>query len=324
MASGRPLVSVVTPIFNGSKFIAQCITSVQKQTYDNWHYVIVDNCSTDDSYDICTAFARTDPRITVKRNSTFVPAIANHNKAFESISPLSTYCKLVSADDWLFPNCLETLVRLAEDNPSVGIVGSYRMNVHGVPICNLPLDRNVFDGKSICRLFLLGTIDSFWLPTAVLYRSDCVRNSQPFFPGLAPSADLEACLRVLGCTDYGFLHQILSYERIHEESISTEVKRLDSYLLDRIRILQEFGPTYLTSTEYTQQLDHLLSTYFNDVLAAGFVNFRGREFWKTHTIRLQELGYSLVSRRLLSGIIRRLTDLLFNPKQTVEKILRRT
>ena len=323
MPAKGPLVSVVTPIFNGGKYIAQCIASIQNQTYENWNYVIVDNCSTDDSYEICSSFARSDSRIKVKKNSSFVSAIENHNIAVESISPLSKYCKLVSADDWIFPHCLESMVQLAESNPSVGMVASYCINAHGVHVCNIPLDRNVFDGRSICRLFFMGAIDSFWLPTSVLYRSDCVRGTKPFFPGTAPSDDLEACLRLLSHTDFGFVHQILSFERIHEETISADVKRINSYLLDRIRIMKEFGNLYLNPHEYSEQLDLLLTTYYDNVLAAGFFNMRNQQFWNTHAVRLKELGYPLVSQRLLWSIFRRLTDLIFNPKQTLEKFLRR-
>ena len=43
----EPLVSVVTPVYNGDKYLADCVESVLKQTYQNWEYVIVNNCSTD-------------------------------------------------------------------------------------------------------------------------------------------------------------------------------------------------------------------------------------------------------------------------------------
>ena len=52
----KPLVSIVTPVYNGEKFIAECIQSVLEQTYTNWNYVIVNNCSTDKTLKICRVF----------------------------------------------------------------------------------------------------------------------------------------------------------------------------------------------------------------------------------------------------------------------------
>ena len=49
----------------------------------------------------------------------------NWNHALRKISPNSKYCKIVHADDWIFPQCIEQMVSVAERNPSVGIVGSY-------------------------------------------------------------------------------------------------------------------------------------------------------------------------------------------------------
>ena len=47
-----PLVSVVTPVYNGGKFLRECIESVLSQTYQNFEYIILNNSSTDDTLEI--------------------------------------------------------------------------------------------------------------------------------------------------------------------------------------------------------------------------------------------------------------------------------
>ena len=85
MSRNEPLVSVVTPVFNGGTFLSECIESVLAQTYDNWEYIIVNNCSTDNSLAIADDYAKKDHRIIVHTNDRFVGVIENHNIAFTLI-----------------------------------------------------------------------------------------------------------------------------------------------------------------------------------------------------------------------------------------------
>ena len=121
----QPLVSVVTPVYNEAGYLAECIESVLAQTYQNWDYTIIDNCSTDRSLEVARRYAAKERRIRIHENQQFLPAIPNHNVALRQISPKSKYCKVVLGDDWIFPNCLERMVAVAEEHPSVGLVGAY-------------------------------------------------------------------------------------------------------------------------------------------------------------------------------------------------------
>src|SRR5579862_9346002 len=130
-AGVEPLVSVVTPVYNGEKYLVECIESVLAQSYSNWEYIIVDNHSTDGTGRIAEEYGAKEPRIRVYHNDSLLPIIANHNRAFRLISPESKYVKVVSGDDWIYPECLARMVGLAVSNPSVGLVGSYQLSGGG-------------------------------------------------------------------------------------------------------------------------------------------------------------------------------------------------
>jgi glycosyltransferase involved in cell wall biosynthesis len=321
-STASPRVSVVTPVFNGAKYLRTCIESVLAQSYDNWDYTIVENCSTDGSLAIAREYAEADPRIRVTSNEEFVGVIENHNRAFRSISPDAKYCKVVSADDWLYPECISKLVELAERYPGVGVVGSYAARDIGVPWGGVPLTAEVLDGREAARRYLFGELESFYVPSTVLYRADLVRATDTFFPGSAHSADVDACLRCLKDSDLGFVHQILSFERIHDEQLNAKIRELNSELLDRRRILVEFGPHFLSPAEQSRRLDEQLADYW-DWLAEACLRFKGREFWRVHRDGLAEFGHSPYNRRFAKAIAAGVLDLILNPKATTEKIVKR-
>ena len=121
-AQPEPLVSVVTPVYNGGQWLRECIESVLAQRYQNWRYTIVNNCSTDDSREIAADYARQDARLRVHDNPDFLPIIDNHNHAVALIEADSVYCKPLMADDWLYPECLQEMVGCAVAHPAVGLV----------------------------------------------------------------------------------------------------------------------------------------------------------------------------------------------------------
>ena len=281
MASRSPLVSVITPVYNGENYLAQCIESVLSQTYDHWEYTIINNASTDGTLQIAESYAAKEPRVKVSSNPRCVDVIESHNIAFRHIAVDSVYTKVVSADDWLYPDCIATLVSLAERNPSVGIVQGYVSNVNGIRWPGIASERSVVSGRAACREHLLGKLEFAGIPSSLLYRSSLVRATDPFFPGSNPNADAAACLRCLQGWDLGVVHQVLSYERIHDEAVSSAVRELGRQIPDQLELLQDFGPRLLTDEEFAARRDALVCEYYR-WLANGIIHLRPWGFWTYH------------------------------------------
>lgn len=325
-AQNGPLVSVVTPVYNGAEFLRECIESVLSQTYQHWEYIIVNNASTDGTLDIAEEYRRRDSRIRVFSNETLLPIIASHNRAFKLISEDSKYCKVVSADDWIYPECVEKLVDLAEANTSVGIVGSYQLSGGGdiwyVRNVGLPYSQTVVSGRDICRAHLLGGLRVLGNPTSVLYRSDLMRNADGFFPNPTQEADISACLKHLRYADFGFVHQILAHERIHYQRATTASLENNAYVSAEISDCQEYGDWYLTKHEREARIEQLLDQYYAYLSVSAF-KFKDSKFWDYHAGRLRELGYRFDGRKLSMGIARKTFDLILNPKETARMLIQR-
>ena len=197
---GEPLVSIVTPVYNGARFLPQCIESVLAQTYQNWEYVIVNNCSSDESLTVAHRYAKRDSRIRIHNNTEFREAIANWNHALRQMSRLSVYCKIVHSDDWMFPECTAKMVELAENNPTVAVVGSYRLIGTRVGNHGIAYNERVLSGREICGRQLRGEADVFGNPSAVLFRSKNIRSREQLYEEQGPikvGQDIQVCMELL-------------------------------------------------------------------------------------------------------------------------------
>lgn len=318
-----PLVSVVIPVYNGEAFLATAIRSVLAQTYANFDLTVVNNCSKDRTLAIAQEFAAHDPRIRVHTNGDFLTVVENHNKAFTLVSPGAKYVKILGADDWLFPNCLEELVRVAEAYPSVGMVTSYVLCGRRIGWDGLPYPSTFMTGRDVCRLRLLRNIKVFGGPSASLLRMSVVRERQPFYNPINYHGDTEAYLELLQRHDFGYVHQVLSYDRKDEDSRTTAyLQRVNSYPAADLDEITKFGPVYLTPDEQAIRLNEVTRAYYR-FLAMNVFEFRRREFWDYHLRHVKALGYPVRYGRLAWYALLRLLDIALNPKRTIEGVWRR-
>lgn len=308
----QPLVSVLTPVYNGERYLAESIESVLGQTYQNWEYVIVNNCSTDRTLEIASDYAGRDPRIRIVNNSEFVGAIRNHNIALRHISPDSKYCKFVCADDLLFPACLTEMVRVAEAHPSVGIVSSYQLLGHWVHFDGLPYPSTVIPGREAIRPYFLQCRHIFNTTSGFMLRADLVRNRDPFLNEKYLFADDEIYFVLLQHHDYGFVHQVLSMWRIQDEALSAFTTRHNQWSIENLYLTKQYGPIYLTPEEYSQCLKQSLDRYYR-CQGHELFHFREKSFWKYHRTMMQQLGFSLNPLGLLKGAMMESANIIFEP-----------
>lgn len=120
---GRPEVSIVMPAFNSEKYIRDAIDSVRNQTFGEWELIVVDDCSTDLTYEIICKIAREDPRIKIFRNETNRGAAASRNAGFLQCS--GKYVALLDSDDLWEPEKLKKQLACAETSGADIVYCSY-------------------------------------------------------------------------------------------------------------------------------------------------------------------------------------------------------
>lgn len=117
-------VSIVTPVFNAEDYIIDTINSVLNQNYENWEWLITDDCSTDRSYDICQSYAKEDPRIIVNRLESNTGAGPARNLSIQLAS--GDVIAFLDADDLWDSNFLEKSIQFMSENNAAIVYSSYR------------------------------------------------------------------------------------------------------------------------------------------------------------------------------------------------------
>jgi len=323
--NSAPLVSVVTPFYNTREFLSECIESVLRQSYQNWEYVLVDNCSTDGSSEIAARYASRFPdKIRLIHTESFLSQVQNYNFALSCISPDSKYCKMVQADDWIFPDCLRSMVELAEAHPKVGIVSAYELEGDRPWLgAGLPYPSSEVPGREICRLYFQRYLLVFGTPTSLLMRSELVRSRNPFYDERhAPFEDFHVCFDALLDWNLGFVHQVLTYSRRQNESMLSQIRPHQFEYFSRLSAIVMHGRKYLSEGEYQQILQVAERQYFW-FLGQSALERKGPEFWEFHRKHLASIGYSLDFRFMSKWVLAVLFDYIGNPKNTAEFFWRR-
>jgi glycosyltransferase involved in cell wall biosynthesis len=306
-----PLVSVVTPFHNTGAHLGECIESVLRQTHSNWEYVLVDNCSSDRASDIAAEYTLRHPeKLRLIRTPWFLTQVQNYNFALSCVAPGAQYCKIVQADDWLFPECIERMVAVAETHPSVGIVAGYLLESDRVQLSGLPYASVAVAGRDACRLFLVHGKYLFGSPTSTLIRSDLLATQRPFFEErLAPFEDAHAYFTALRTWNFGFVHQVVTFSRRDDDSMLSKVERSGLLHLSRLSIVVEHGRDFLSDEEYGRALRRAEREYFVYLTRCACARKRQpREFWESHRRGLASIRYSFDWRQLVKWLPRSVAE----------------
>lgn len=125
---GDPLISIITPIYNGLEFFPDTVASVQEQTRDDWEWLVVDDGSTDGTWDYCLNISRCDPRIRVLRhpNGSNCGQSASRNLGIRHAS--GDFIALLDCDDLWVPEKLDRDLATFARHPRANFLYSRILN----------------------------------------------------------------------------------------------------------------------------------------------------------------------------------------------------
>ena len=114
-----PMFSVIIPIYNTKKHLHQCIKSVLNQKYKDFEIVLVNDCSTDGSLDVCNSY-KNNKQIKTIHNQKNYGAGLSRNKGIDVAS--GTYLIFLDSDDYLYQGCFQGLEKLIKKNKDKDVI----------------------------------------------------------------------------------------------------------------------------------------------------------------------------------------------------------
>jgi glycosyltransferase involved in cell wall biosynthesis len=123
MEKERDLISVIIPCYNAEEFIEEAISSIRNQSYKKLEIICIDDCSTDNTYEILKRLQSKDGRIILVKNIENLKLIKTLNKGIAIAK--GKYIARMDADDVSLKSRLECQVKFLEENSKVSVVSSY-------------------------------------------------------------------------------------------------------------------------------------------------------------------------------------------------------
>lgn len=231
------LVSVITPLYNSSAFIAETIESVKNQTYADWEMIIVNDQSTDNSLDIASTYAQYDTRIKIiqlPENSG--PAVAR-NKGINAAR--GRYIAFLDSDDRWLPEKLEIQIAFMRSSNAAFTHTYYRkITEDGTPTGHTVTPKAQLSYSDLLKSNQIGCL------TAVY---DTCALGKCFMPSIRKRQDYGLWLRLLKITPFAHVvPQVLATYRVRNQSVSSYKMGLLKYNWTLFRNIEKLSRTKST------------------------------------------------------------------------------
>lgn len=255
MQDKKVSVSVVTPAYNVEDYISQAIESILSQTFKAFEYIIIDDCSTDNTWKIIQEYAKKDKRIKPFKNEKNLGIAGNRNKCLSFTR--GKYIAWQDADDISMQNRIEKQVHYMEQNPDVGICGSFvrffsekgDMGIRRYASNDELLRKRIFFYSPVAQ-------------PAAMIRKQCFKDFGLYDPRWPPAEDLDMSFRIGTKYKFANIQEVLVKYREHERSATyTKLKTIELNTVKIRRIYSSVTSYKFTFFSRIYNLLHYLSVF---------------------------------------------------------------
>lgn len=230
-----PQISIILPVYNGIKYLEDSVISVLQQEYNNFEFLILDDCSTDSSWEYLLSI--NDGRVKLFKNETNKGLFFNLN--FLITKATSPLIKLWSQDDIMYSNCIKEIVEFHIKHPQIGFSYTGREYMaegsKPVPTGIIDVTPTIISTELHARIaFLTGSIAANI--SIVTLNKKALEKVGLFNENMKMSGDFEMYVRLAKYYPVGYNHLKLVKVRDHKQQLSRQQKYNINVLKEVIHI----------------------------------------------------------------------------------------
>ena len=231
-----PKVSVLIPVYNGARFLGNCMESVMAQDFRDLEILLSDDGSRDDSVKIIEHYAARERRIRWWKNARNGGLTANANVCLRAAR--GDYVKFVHQDDLLLSAAaISKLAAALDENPGVSLAAC-RQHLTGSRTRPLAFSKaaGIYDGRRLIVASLEQNTNLIGQPTLTLFRRrQAARGFDERFTGFM---DFEMWCHLLEQGDYAYLAEELASWRVHEDHQTARITASRERDMEHLRFME--------------------------------------------------------------------------------------
>lgn len=284
----QPYVSIVLPVYNGERYLAQAIESVLNQTFTDFELILVNDCSTDSTEEIIERYASKDQRIVYLKNEVNLKLPASLNRGFSVAK--GQYLTWTSDDNLYMPTAIERMAEFLDQHPEAALV-----------YCDYD---EVDEDGALIRQRIVEEPDKLLYRNVVgacfLYRREAAEVAGAYDTSRFLVEDYEYWLRIYLSFSIAALHECFYQYRWHKGSLTSTRKAEVQAAVDKLHL------DYLPIFEKKHLRKELLFPYFEYLFRSNLISTQCRK---------QKLLFSLRHPSYFLELLRRKKGKLVNFRQ---------
>lgn len=251
-----PAISVLLSVYNADRYVSLAIESILNQTFTDFELIIVDDCSSDASWDICEKYAQQDKRIVLLRNKSNLGGCETLNVGLRIAK--GRYVARQDNDDWSYPDRLAKQLNFMEAHPDVGIVGGSMEIMDGSEKVIGKRTYNFTDSTIRKKIFRYSPFSH----PLVMVRKSILDTVGYYNCEYAPADDYDLYFRIGEASQFANLSDILLKYRVVSTSLTnTRTKKMELATI-KVRDLYKNNVCYRASLiDKVYNILHLISIY---------------------------------------------------------------